>query len=560
MRNIFLLLICLFSGYILEAQNLEGISKQKPVTLTGGITARAILYDANGIPARRKAFSYIISGNPTISIYNSFTIPISFVYSEQERSYSQPFNQFGMSPYYKWITLHAGYRNINFSPFTLAGHTFLGGGIELKPGIFRFGFIAGRFNRAVDADSIRGSLQPVTYASKGFATKIGIGKGSNFFEISLLKVKDDSTSAHPDSSNIANILPAENIVLGMNGQIRFLKRFTFTLEAATSIYTRNLKVIDEIPDSMTDFFTRNLGKYITTNSTTERYNAIQTSLSYQQKVFSAKIQYRRIDPDYKSMGAYFINSDLENITIAPSITLFKNKFRLGGSVGFQHDNLNNQKLTSSKRIISSSNMTADFNDHFGIDFSYSNYSNTQVRKAIVVNDSFRIAQVSQNFSLTPRFIYANEKHVHSLVLSANYNIFSSVDKSTDDQNDTKCYNLFLNYQITLVPRNTTLSMNWNYTDMKTGSIEEGNYGITLGLNKTMLKSKITAGWFGSFLKGLQGKSTGLILNQNLNASYRINKHHSFGINVSYINNKSQQTEFTPSYSEWKADLNYRYIF
>jgi hypothetical protein len=103
-------------------------------------------------------------------------------------------------------------------------------------------------------------------------------------------------------------------------------------------------------------------------------------------------------------------------------------------------------------------------------------------------------------------------------------------------------------------------MNCNYTDMKTASIEEGNYGITLGINKSMLKSKLTIGWYGSFLKGVHGQSTGLILNQNLNANYRINKHHSLGINVSYINNKSQQTEYTPSYSEWKADINYRYNF
>jgi len=40
-----------------------------------------------------------------------------------------------MSPYYKWITIHVGYRNINYSQFTLAGHTILGAGIELHPGI-----------------------------------------------------------------------------------------------------------------------------------------------------------------------------------------------------------------------------------------------------------------------------------------------------------------------------------------------------------------------------------------------------------------------------------------
>ena len=47
--------VCSFCFYLflisgaLQAQNLEGLSKQKPVLLSGGITARTIFYDANGI-------------------------------------------------------------------------------------------------------------------------------------------------------------------------------------------------------------------------------------------------------------------------------------------------------------------------------------------------------------------------------------------------------------------------------------------------------------------------------------------------------------------------------
>ena len=77
-RLLILIFLVLFSN-ALQAQNLEGISKQKPVLLSGGITARAMFYDANGIANRRQPFSYIITGSPTISIFNSFTIPIALV-------------------------------------------------------------------------------------------------------------------------------------------------------------------------------------------------------------------------------------------------------------------------------------------------------------------------------------------------------------------------------------------------------------------------------------------------------------------------------------------------
>ena len=556
---LFLALPVLISG-ALQSQNLEGLGKQKPILLSGGITARTIFYDANGIPNRRQPFSYIFTGSPTISIFNSFTIPLSFTYSEQDRSFRQPFNQFGMSPYYKWITIHAGYRNINYSQFTLAGYTFLGAGVELRPGIFKLGFISGRFNRATPVDTNTKSFQPFTYSNHGSAAKIGIGKGVDFFEVSMLRAKDDSSSVHPVKEFKGTVTPAENIVIGINGQIKFLKDFTFAVEAATSLYTRDLKNTSPLSDSANKGFTKILGNFISTNSTTERYNAIQTSLAFHQKIFSARLQYRRVDPDYKTMGAYFFNSDIENVTFAPSLNLLKNKFRFGGSIGYQHDNLKKQKQTTSSRIIGSANLSTDFNDHFGIDFSYSNYSNTQLRKTILLGNTFRIAQVSENYSFTPRYILATEKYVHSLVFSANYNVFSSVDKTIDNLSDTKSNNYFLNYQITLVPKNLTYTFNLNYTDVKSASFEDGNYGVTLGVNKVMNNSKLTAGWLGSFLKGLHGPSTGLILNQNVNVNYRINKHHSFGTTVSFINNRSQQTVFTPSYSEWQADLNYRYVF
>jgi hypothetical protein len=554
-----LILPCIISG-TLEAQNLESLSKQKPVLLSGGITARVILYNANGITNRRQPFSYIFTGSPTISIFNSFTIPLTFTYSEQDRSFRQPFNQVGMSPYYKWITIHAGYRNINYSQFTLAGHTILGAGVELHPGIFRFGFITGRFNRATPADTSVKSFQPFTYSNHGSAGKIGIGKGADFFEVSMLKAKDDSSSVHPRAEFKGTVTPAENIVIGINGQVKFLKAFTFAIEAATSIYTRNLTNKTALSDSANKGFTKILGSFISTNGTTERYNAIQTSLGFHQKIFSARLQYRRVDPDYKTMGAYFFNSDIENITFAPTLNLFKNKFRFGGSIGYQHDNLKKQKQTTSSRVIGSANLTTDLNDHFGIDFSYSNYSNTQIRKTILLGNTFRIAQVSENYSFTPRYILATEKFVNSIVFSANYNVFSSVDKIIDNLSDTKSKNYFLNYQVTLVPKNLTYTFNLNYTDVKSASYEDGNYGITLGINKVMNNSKLTAGWLGSFLKGLHGKATGLILNQNVTVNYRINKHHGFGTTLSYINNKSQQTLVTPSYSEWQADLNYRYVF
>ncbi len=109
------------------------------VTVSGGLNAYAGFYTADGIAARNQASPFGLSGAVTVALPGGISLPFSAVLGNQGSSFRQPFNQFGVSPTYKWATVHAGYRNVSFSPFTLAGHTFLGGGVELNPGKFRLG-------------------------------------------------------------------------------------------------------------------------------------------------------------------------------------------------------------------------------------------------------------------------------------------------------------------------------------------------------------------------------------------------------------------------------------
>ena len=109
--------------------------------ISGSAGVQLTTYTSNGIESRRNPFSYLISGYITLS-KGEFTIPLSFTYSEQERSFSQPFNEFGIAPTYKWVKAYIGYQNVNWSKFSMAGHQLLGGGLELTPGKFRFGIIA----------------------------------------------------------------------------------------------------------------------------------------------------------------------------------------------------------------------------------------------------------------------------------------------------------------------------------------------------------------------------------------------------------------------------------
>ena len=89
-----------------SAQDLSQLGNQKPFGLSGNLTGQYTFFSSTG-QEYMKPGSWTISGNPVVSIYGVL-LPFSFTVSEKERSFRQPFNQFGVSPEYKWVKLHLG--------------------------------------------------------------------------------------------------------------------------------------------------------------------------------------------------------------------------------------------------------------------------------------------------------------------------------------------------------------------------------------------------------------------------------------------------------------------
>ncbi|MBR9978344.1 MAG: hypothetical protein KFH87_09665, partial [Bacteroidetes bacterium] len=173
------------------SQDLSSIGQRDPIHAGGSISARAVVYSANEIRQRREPISWVLNGTMNVNLYN-VDLPFSFTYSEQERDFAQPFNQFGASPTWKWLRGHVGYRSLTYSPYTLAGHQFLGGGLEGNPGLLRFGLMYGRLQRAVEEDTTAGRFTVPAYQRTGFAGRIGIGSSADYFDVLFLRAKDDA--------------------------------------------------------------------------------------------------------------------------------------------------------------------------------------------------------------------------------------------------------------------------------------------------------------------------------------------------------------------------------
>jgi hypothetical protein len=177
-----------------SAQSLESIGQEKPLRITGGISANQIFYAAGGMDSRRDPYSYFLSGNLNFDLYG-WSVPLSFSFSNQKLSFQQPFNQYGLHPTYKWITGHIGYVSMNFSPYTLSGHLFKGVGIELAPaGKFTYSAMYGRLQKAVEADTSAEAAGEAAFRRMGYGFKVGYRNGGDYANAILFRAKDEASS------------------------------------------------------------------------------------------------------------------------------------------------------------------------------------------------------------------------------------------------------------------------------------------------------------------------------------------------------------------------------
>ncbi len=549
----------LVSNYVFS-QDTATIYQPKTFTIHGNINLNLVGYYNHGIPSRADPFSAVLSASATPKIKN-LELPFSLVVSGKDigvSHYSQSFNQIGISPKWKWITLHGGFRNITFSNFTLAGHTFLGGGVELSPGLFRFGFIYGRFDRKTTGSNVNSTDTLPHFARRGFAVKLGVGNEKNYFDLLFLRIRDDSTSLNqPDTGMIT--MPEQNVVAGINGHFTFTKKFTWDMEGALSLYTTNLAAqqIEEIEEDKT---LSSLNKFLSVNFSSEYYYAIRSALQYKEKMWSVKLEYKRIEPRYRSMGAYFFNNDVENITLSPSFALFKRKLTLSGSVGLQQDNLRDTKRATSARTIGNVNITCNPGPKFGFSASYSNYSINQKAGRMPLNDTTKVNQATHNFSFTPRFSLIKPEKSHMLMLVYNLAACSDRNDFTSDFTHFTSQITQLNYILGLTEKKWSINTGLTYTLTSNFMADISGIGGTAGVSKTFLKDKLMMSWNNSITRTKNGADKVMIFNSSLSSNYRAGNHHSLRLYIYFTGNYTASGSVNPSFNELKGDLSYVYTF
>lgn len=542
-----LVLLCLLLPFA-QGQDIEQVVKEKAFDWTGSISANNNLYGVTGIPARSNPFFWNVAANMTGKVYG-FSFPFSLTIGQHDYSISKPFLQAGISPSYKWIKLHLGTRNISYSPYTLAGHTFDGAGIELTPGKFNFSAMYGRFRKARGFDPQLGfRFNKAVYKRTGYAFKVGVGDKRNFFNISYLRAKD-----HPNSiaalEQDSTTTPGENAVIAVSGGFQISDFVTFFADAGASAFTRNVHSIetdDIIRPDISSIFTPRLSS---------RLNyAFKIGLNFDLKGFRLKTAYERIMPEFETMGSYFFANDRENITIAPSFSILNKKLHVNGNLGIQRNNLLKTRSETTNRLIGMANITYASPNGFSLNLNYTNFTVEQTESILELSDSIRVAMVTSNVSFIPTYSWSDSSKVQTVMLSGNYQQLNDRNPFTREFTNMTTYFFNSTYNTSFVRTGFGFNLSVNYTTIDIFNLKTDRYGGSFGINQVLAENKFRLNLTTTYnLTRINQNSDGAVISGNFSVSYTPHPKHSFSLNTNVLNNQSDQFD---DYTEVYGGLSY----
>jgi hypothetical protein len=477
----------------------------------------------------RPSYAWNLYGN-FIAKTGEFTIPVSFVVNQYDKS-NRPANTFiGFSPTYRRVKLHFGDRNIPFSPLTFYGQSFRGVGIEYYPKVFRFAAFYGSLNRAANEDITGGEFRPAKYSRKGYGAKIGIGSPSTFIDFIYFHAKDDSTSATFKKDTIA---AQENSVFGTAFKLTVLKKLILSGDVAIVALTPDLSY----PEDTTKTEVRKLiSKVVNYNVSTIASYAGQSSLIFLSRSFTSNLQYRRVQQDFKSFGTPYMVHDVENISWQNNLTLAKGRLNVSTNLSRQHNNIEKNQFSELKTQVGTFNINAILSQHFSLNGNFSGYNLKQKDGTGVVDESIRLDQAISQYNFGPSYTISKGTKIHLISANVSVSVLKDRNHITSPHTNSNNFSGSANYAVAFVNKPYNASITFLYSKYTQGSaVSYNSYGGTIGTSAQLLKNKNLNlnGNVGYFSNRLNAQTSQKNITYSLNVGYRANKHN-FNLFANYV--------------------------
>lgn len=523
---LFVLILPCCSGFI-NGQTID--PNAKPFQISGSLGANVSYNTISGIQARRQPYGYGIFGSINIKLYG-WSLPFSIAISQQGTSFNQPFSRYGISPEYKWIKLHLGYRNMRFSEFTLGGVTFLGVGVELTPKKFRFSAMYGRLRKAVGEPM--NQFETSQFERKGYGFKIGVGD-KTFIDLSLFSAKDILGSLQfPDSLELRN-LPEASTSLGLTGRFSMVKdQLNLDYDVATSVFTHDLRAdsIESSDNNLTE-----AANLFNLNSSSNAAFAGSAGLQYKNNIFTAGLKYRYVQAGFRTLGTNYLLSDVEMITINAGTSIINNRMAISASYGIQNNNLSERKFAKTGKNIGSANINYRATDKLNFNLSYSNFSIYQtVLTDTLFADSVVVDQTNHLLNFGGTYIVVNEEHTHSYALNSSFQELADQRDFSGQNAGNQLISIILTYGIRFNAKKYGFTFGVNYQDFSSLLTAQIRYGGNVGFNMQLLERKLNLRFKQLWNRSVLTDRNDDIFNTTLSLNYALNRKHSLTLTGGFI--------------------------
>lgn len=549
--------ICCLSLSHAVAQDIAQIAKSDPLIMTGVIGTNNTYYHSSVGNGYRSPMSNMVYANLNISIYG-ISMPFSLYYSNDNLDFNYPHFSFSLNPRYKHWTGYVGMSSMEFSSYILS-MSFNGVGVEYNDEKnWRFGAFYGVLRNAVNDDPNDPNARTPEYKRLGWGFKVGYGSGSNYLDLYVLRAHDRLKSLSDYWQQ--RVSPMENIALGLKGSLQPAKWVSLNGNLAASMFSTDIrteKVENETADKWGNVFE---ARY----SSLARFAGDVSATFTLSSILTTSLVYRMIQPDYTSLGAYYMSNNYHSFGMNVSSTPITN-LSLTATFSAQSDNLTNKQLYTTKGYIYSLMANSRIGQHFNIAAGYNGYTQKQSDGTAKVNDTTRVDRIMQSFSLTPSASFDSEELSHNISLTGSITDNKDRNKFATGESDVTSKAIGLGYTMGVKDWEMDFMGNVNYQVSDGYRTRYKSSIATLGTSRSFMKEKeLNLGLsFSLCYNEVEKQSKSLSMGADLTASYLLNKVHSFSFSASMskygdVNQTKRRSSLDAL--DITASLNYTYTF
>ncbi len=509
----------------MRAQDIAQIAQSDPLIITGAIGTQNTYHYSNTGSAYATPWNSLFYANLNVSLYG-ISMPFSISYSNTNWDYNYPHFSLSLAPHYKNWTGYIGQSTMSMSPYVM-NMSFNGVGIEYDSERLHAGLFYGILRKAINDNPADPMARSPQMKRVGWGFKVGYGTSTNYLHLYLLRAYDQPNSI--DEHWRSRVTPEENIVVGLRGGVAPLRWLSFNANAAVSIINTD-KTAPKVENEQTDRYS---GIFQTRYSSLPRF-AGDISANVNIVGLNASLVYRLVQPDYTSLGTYYMSNNYQSLGLTLSTVLWR-RVALSGTFSGQSDNLTKRQMYTTRGYVYGLNASTRLGQHVCLSASYNGYLQRQSDGTMAVQDSTRVHRRMSSITFTPSYNTEGETFGHTVSLSTAYTSNKDLNPFSTGQTDVWSISTGAAYDLNVKPWEISFQLSVNRQESHGYKTKYMSNIATFGASRSFLQEKnlnVSAS-VSMCYNEVRRQSKSLSIGGNISASYVLNKVHAFTAQTSF---------------------------